>query len=85
MVLGNLIELIALQSIVKKCSDDIGFRIIIQVLNGEEPEQKVDLYTLDPPLLSSKLINDKSILLSWEPVNDAVEYQIFEYSKYKTF
>ena len=41
----------------------------------------MNLYTLDPPVLSAKLINDKSILLSWEPVNGAVEYQIFEYSK----
>ena len=59
--------------------DDVGFRVI-QVLNGVEPELKVDLYTLDPPELSAKIISNK-IELSWKPVIGAIEYQIFEYSE----
>ena len=59
--------------------DDVAFRVI-QVLNGVEPELKVDLYTLDPPELSAKIISNK-IELSWKPVIGAIEYQIFEYSE----
>lgn len=62
------------------CSDDVGFRVI-QVLNGEEPEHSVNLYTLDSPTLTAKYITDNAILLSWEPIKGAVEYQIFEYSE----
>ena len=58
---------------------DVGFRII-QVLNGEEPEQKVELTTLPAPMVSAAL-SDDSIQLSWQPVEDAVEYQIFEYDQ----
>ena len=59
--------------------DDVGFRVI-QVLNGKEPEQKTDLYTLDAPVVSTK--NENGILVvSWNKINDAVEYQIFEYNE----
>ena len=57
--------------------EDVGFRVI-QVLNGAEPAQKVELATLDTPVVSASATAD-SITLSWSPVNKAVEYQIFEY------
>lgn len=59
--------------------DDVGFRVI-QVLNGKEPEQKAGLYTLDAPNVTTNIENG-SILLSWNKVNNAVEYQIFEYNE----
>lgn len=58
--------------------DDVGFRVI-QVLNGEEPEQKVELATLGAPVVKAKLLSTGKIELSWEAVDEAVEYQIFEY------
>ena len=57
--------------------DDVGFRVI-QVLDGKEPEQKAGLYILDAPNVTSKNENG-SVLLSWNKVDNAVEYQIFEY------
>ncbi len=57
--------------------DDVGFRVI-QVLNGEEPEQKVELATLDAPTVTITAA-DTSIALSWNAVDRAVEYQLFEY------
>ncbi len=57
--------------------DDVGFRII-KVLNGEEPEQKVELATLDFPVVSATSTTN-SVTLSWTTVDKAVEYQIFEY------
>ena len=38
--------------------DDVGFRVI-QVLNGEEPEQKVELATLGAPVVKAKLFIDR--------------------------
>ena len=61
-----------------ECYDDVGFRVI-QVLNGEEPDEKVDLYTLDPPVLTAKFESSSKVLLKWNAVDGAVEYQIFEY------
>lgn len=58
--------------------DDVGFRVI-QVKNGMEPEQKVELATLSSPVVSASSSND-SITLSWQPVDGATEYQLFEYS-----
>lgn len=58
--------------------DDVGFRVI-QVLNGNEPQQKVELATLDSPTVSVTSTASDSITLSWQPVDKAVEYQIFEY------
>ena len=57
--------------------EDVGFRVI-QVLKGEEPQQKVELATLASPVVSAASSAD-TVTLSWEPVEDAVEYQIFEY------
>ena len=58
--------------------EDVGFRVL-QILNGEEPEQKVELATLEAPLVSIDHVTDTSITLSWEPVKGATEYQLFEY------
>lgn len=58
--------------------EDVGFRVI-QVLNGKEPEQKVELATLSAPVISAVSTSSDSITLSWQPVDDAVEYQIFRY------
>lgn len=60
--------------------EDVGFRVF-QILNGEEPEQKVELATLAAPTVTAKSTTPNSITLSWNPVEDAVEYQLFEYSK----
>ena len=59
--------------------DDVGFRVI-QVTDGKEPEQKAGLYTLDAPKVESKNENG-NVLLSWNKVDKAVEYQIFEYDE----
>ncbi len=60
--------------------EDVGFRVI-QVKNGEEPEQTVALTTLDSPTVTASSGLEDSITLSWEPVNGATEYQIYEYSE----
>lgn len=58
--------------------DDVGFRVI-KVLNGEEPEQKVELATLNAPVVTAKTGSTGKIELTWKAVDEAVEYQIFEY------
>ena len=58
--------------------EDVGFRVI-QVINGKEPEQKVELATLNAPIVSATSTASNSITLSWQPVAEAVEYQLFEY------
>jgi len=58
--------------------EDVGFRGL-KILNGEEPEQKVELATLEAPTVSAVLLADNTVQLSWQPVADAVEYQIFDY------
>lgn len=58
--------------------EDVGFRVI-QVLNGQEPEQKVELATLVSPVVSVSSATLNSITLSWQSVPEAVEYQLFEY------
>lgn len=60
--------------------DDVGFRVI-KVIGGKEPEQKVDLYTLDAPDTSAYALPSGDIKLTWNDVDGAVEYQIFKYSK----
>lgn len=60
--------------------DDVGFRVI-QVENGEEPEKAVALTTLNAPAVTVESNSEDSITLSWEPVNGATEYQLFEYSE----
>ncbi len=59
--------------------DDVGFRVI-RILNGEEPEQKVELATLaSPAMVSAVSTAPDSITLSWQAVDDAVMYQLFTY------
>ncbi len=58
--------------------EDVGFRVI-QVRNGQEPEQKVELATLAAPVVSAISDEPGSIRLSWQSVPGAVEYQLFEY------
>ncbi len=58
--------------------DDVGFRVI-KVLNGVEPEQKVQLATLGNPFVTATPSSNDSITLSWTAVDGANEYQIFEY------
>ncbi len=58
--------------------EDVGFRVI-QVRNGEEPEQAVALTMLEAPTVWVTFVSEDSIALSWEPVSGALEYQIFEY------
>ena len=59
---------------------DVGFRVF-QVLNGEEPTQKVELATLSAPLVSANAVSSDTIELVWQPVNGATEYQLFMYSE----
>ena len=54
--------------------EDVGFRVI-QVLNGQEPEPKVELATLSAPVVTSK----DCITLTWNKIEGASEYQLFEY------
>ncbi len=58
--------------------EDVGFRVI-QVLNGKEPEQQVELATLPSPVVSAVSTSTDSITLTWQRVDGAVEYQIYEY------
>ena len=51
------------------------------MLNGVEPEQKVQLATLASPVVYIASQTDDSITLSWESVEGANEYQLFEYFK----
>ncbi len=60
-------------------SNDLGFRVI-QVKNGVEPTQKADLYTLDIPN-SYYYIKDDSTYLYWDKIEEAYEYQVFEYDE----
>ena len=59
--------------------EDVGFRVI-QILNGEEPEQKVELATLaSPAMVSAVSTTPDSITLNWQAVEGATEYQLFTY------
>ncbi|WP_295253643.1 SUMF1/EgtB/PvdO family nonheme iron enzyme [uncultured Catenibacterium sp.] len=60
--------------------DEVGFRVL-KILNGEEPEQKVELATMDAPTVSAFYLTNNKVQLTWNNVNDAVEYQLFEYSE----
>ena len=51
------------------------------VKNGEEPEQKVELATLEAPIVVGVSNEPNSVKLSWEAVDGANAYQIFAYSK----
>ena len=59
---------------------DVGFRVL-KILGGEEPEQKVELATLEAPVVSAVRLADNIVQLSWQPVANAVEYQLFDYSE----
>ena len=58
--------------------EDVGFRVI-RVTGGKEPAQKVDLYTLAAPTVRAGSEGGKMVL-SWNAVPGAVEYQIYSYS-----
>ncbi|MGN0649112.1 MAG: SUMF1/EgtB/PvdO family nonheme iron enzyme [Oscillospiraceae bacterium] len=58
--------------------EDVGFRVL-QVLGGSEPAQKVELATLSAPSVKAETTSSGMISLSWKAVDEAVEYQIFEY------
>ena len=49
------------------------------VLNAQEPEQTVDMAALAAPDVTASAASSGSIVLSWQPVEGAVEYQLFEY------
>ena len=59
--------------------EDVGFRVI-QVLNAQEPAQAVDVTALDAADVSAEAVSSDAIALSWQMVEGAVEYQIFECS-----
>ena len=58
--------------------EDVGFRVIM-VQNGVEPDQKVELATLDAPIVKATSNASDSITFSWDSVEGANQYQIFEY------
>lgn len=59
--------------------DDVGFRVV-RVLYGRENEEELDTVSLDAPEVEASLLDDGSVLLSWNAVEGAVEYQIYTYS-----
>lgn len=56
--------------------EDVGFRVI-QVKMGIEPDLKADLTTLAAPSVSAVSNQPGNVLLFWEPVAGAEEYQLF--------
>ena len=56
----------------------MGFRVI-QVKGGVELAQKAELTGLAAPNVTAASAGDDAIRLSWQPVEGALEYQIFEY------
>ena len=60
--------------------EDVGFRVI-QVKNGNEPTNKVELATLESPEVTASYSAKDGITISWDAIDSAVEYQIFEYFK----
>ena len=60
--------------------DDVGFRVV-KVLYGREPETEVNLVVLEAPQVRASLQSDDSVLLEWNDIEGAVEYQIFGYSE----
>ncbi len=61
-----------------ECFSDVGFRVV-KVLYGEESEEEINLVTLDSPEVSAVRTEEKEVLLTWNEVEGAVEYQIYEY------
>ena len=60
--------------------DDVGFRVV-QVKEGKEPEKSVELTTLNAPKITATANSSHEIILSWNDVEGATEYQIFVYDK----
>ena len=58
--------------------EDVGFRVF-KILNGEEPAQKVELATLQAPIVAAISTEPGSITLSWQAVEGATAYQLFSY------
>ena len=63
-----------------KSYDDVGFRVI-QVINGKEPDQKVELATLESPIINCKIIEENKIEIYWDKIEKAINYQIYEYDE----
>ena len=57
---------------------DVGFRVF-KILNGEEPAQKVELATLQAPVVMAISTKPGGITLSWQAVEGATAYQLFSY------
>ncbi|MGN1093662.1 MAG: SUMF1/EgtB/PvdO family nonheme iron enzyme, partial [Candidatus Neoclostridium sp.] len=60
--------------------EDVGFRVLC-ILNGDEPEQKVELATLKSPDVTAVSSSANTVELSWNAVDGANAYQLFSYSK----
>lgn len=58
--------------------EDVGFRVI-KVLNGQEPSKSADITIIKGASVKAYSPTKDSIMLSWEKVDNAVNYQIFEY------
>ena len=52
---------------------------MFKILNGEEPAQKVELATLQAPVVTVISTEPGSIILSWQAVEGATAYQLFSY------
>lgn len=52
---------------------------MFKILNGEEPAQKVELATLQAPVVMAISTKPGSITLSWQAVEGATAYQLFSY------
>ncbi len=60
--------------------DDVGFRVV-KVLYGREKAETLDTVALDAPDVDASFLADGSVLLCWDDVEGAVEYQIYTYSE----
>ncbi len=58
--------------------DDVGFRVIM-VKDKKEPGSGVNITALDAPSATAVSNTPESITLSWNSVEGAKEYQVFEY------
>jgi len=60
--------------------ENVGFRVIL-VQEGKEPTQSPDLVSLSNPDPVLKTALTHSVTLSWNAVDGAVAYQLFEYDR----
>ncbi|MBQ9359005.1 MAG: SUMF1/EgtB/PvdO family nonheme iron enzyme [Abditibacteriota bacterium] len=58
--------------------DDVGFRPVM-VVRGIEPENKAALSALEAPEAKAESVSG-DIVLEWDKVKDASDYQVFEYT-----